>query len=133
MTALGALVLALSESASYAETQCYDISGPAADTKYHVGDTVNAKHSVTTLRQFYVNNNQPFHQAGRVAEVVSSNILVGGTPSLKPYSINAQVTPTLPVQNVWFAIRRKHGGAYIENFKVNGQKRVLQGWLSQLH
>jgi hypothetical protein len=128
---LGALSLCV--SFAHAGQECYDFSDLPLGSQYHLGDTVNAKHSVATLRQFYVNQNQPSQQANPVAEVVSSNIPQGGAPSLKLYSINAQLTPTSPVQEVRLRFAENTGGAYIQNFEVNGQKRVLQGGLSQLH
>ncbi|WP_342347531.1 hypothetical protein [uncultured Nitrospira sp.] len=130
---LGAMVFAFSGSLAHAGQECYDFSDLPVGSQYQRGDTVNAEHSVATLRQFYVSENQPSLQESQVAEVVSSNIPQGGAPSLKLYSINVQLTPTTPVQEIRLRFAENTGGAYIQNFEVNGQKRVLQGGLSQLH
>lgn len=125
--------VAMCTSMALAGSECYDFSNLPMGSQYHVGDTVNARHSVATLRQFYVNSNQPSQQANQVAEVVSSNLPQGGAPSLKLYSINAQLTPHFPVQRVRLRFAENTGGAYVQNFEVNGQKRILQGGLAQLH
>ncbi|MCA9473281.1 MAG: hypothetical protein KC594_14565 [Nitrospira sp.] len=129
--ALGALLLCV--SFAHAGQECYDFNDLPVGSQYHLGDTVNAQHSVATLKQFYVSENQPSQQANQVAEVVSSNIPQGGAPSLKLYSINVQLTPTSPVEGVRLKYAENTGGAYVQNFEVNGQKHVLQGGLFQLN
>lgn len=130
---LGAMAFAFSGSLAHAGQECYDFSDLPVGSQYIKEATVDAKHSRATLKQFFVSENQPSQQASQVAEVVSSNIPGGGAPSLKLYSINVQLTPTTPVQEVRLRYAENTGGAYIQNFEVNGQKRVLQGGLSQLH
>ena len=53
---VGAFIVALSGSVAYAGTQCYDFSGPAPDTVYQIGQTVNARHSVIHLQQLMTEN-----------------------------------------------------------------------------
>ncbi|MDH4193477.1 MAG: hypothetical protein OEV70_04930 [Nitrospirota bacterium] len=79
----GVVALVLSSSLAQAGREGYDFSDFSLGSQCHVGNTASAKHSVATLRQFYVNQNQPSQQANQVAGVVSWKIPGGGAPSLQ--------------------------------------------------
>lgn len=129
-----ALVLATGVPVAQADTQCYDFSGPAIGTKYHIGDTVNAKHSVIHLQKFRTMNG-PSESGVQEAEIIQSNLPQGeGPPSLKFTSIVAQVVPQKKVKEITMKYAENVGvtGQHTINFGVNGERRVLHGTLGQL-
>jgi len=131
---MGAFILALSGSVVYAGTQCYDFSGPAPDTTYQVGQTVNAKHSVIHLHRFQTENG-PSTTPNPEARIVNSVLSQGQVPSLSISQIVTQVVPQKRVQRVTlkFAENTGLGDNQLWNFGVNGEQRIWHGQLAHLN
>ncbi len=112
----------------------YDFSGPTVGTKYRVGETVNAKHSVINVQQFRTTNG-PSQSAVQEAEVIQSNLAQGGSPpALKFTSVVAQVVPQKRAQKITMKYAENVGitGQHDINLGANGERRVWHGTLDQL-
>lgn len=124
--------LTLIPSEAYAITHCYDFSGPAVGTIYQVGDTVNTRHADINLQTFQTVNG-PSQNPKQEATITNSNLAGATTPELDLHSIVAQILPNQGVQSVQIKFADNTGGAYQQNFGVNGERQVLQGGLGQLN
>jgi len=120
-------------SAGFGE-ECFDFSEATPDTEYRVGDFINAEHAVVELREFYLDKGTPSQaeETGgeQVAIVQNSNQARGGAPELRMYLISANVKPQAPIKKVELKFA-ENIGSLVSNLEVNGQKRVVQGGLSQ--
>lgn len=124
------LSFAIVGSAAHAGTKCYDFSKPAVGTRYEVPQTLNLRHSTVNFQTFLVEGDTPSQSNIQEAEISNTNIVQTGPPSLLMHSIRAQVVPKKKVQRVRFSYAENTGGAYIQNFGVNGQMLILHGGLA---
>jgi len=129
---MGAFILALSGSAAYAGTQCYDFSGPAPDTVYQIGQTVNARHSVIHLQQLMTDNG-PMNPGD--AKIENTPLPQGQVPALGLQRIVTQVVPQKRVHRVTFKFAENTGAddQQVWNFGANGDRRIWKGRLSELN
>jgi hypothetical protein len=65
-TAVGIALIAA--GTANAQQQCYDFSGLAVGTTYHIGDTVNARNATITFKSYH-NDGNPVGGAANFAEV----------------------------------------------------------------
>ncbi len=132
MAVMGAFVLALSGSVAYGGTQCYDFSGPAPDTVYQIGQTVNARHSVIHLQKLMTDDG-PMNPGD--ARIENTPLPQGQVPALGIQRIVTQVVPQKRVQRVTFKFAENTGpdDQQVWNFGANGDRRVWKGRLSELN
>jgi hypothetical protein len=120
--ALGAL--ATPAGAAPAQFDCYDFSGLAPDTEYTVGQTVNARHSTVTVKQYFTNGN-PATADARRAKVVSSKIAGGAPPEMSLYLVSFELKPNQPISRMRVNIAQsisQTGGFANANIAVNGER-----------
>jgi hypothetical protein len=129
--ALGALALAtalaltggLAAPAAAAE-HCYDFSGLALGTTYHIGDTVDARHSTITFRPYKMNGNEVGGEVNS-AEVQQAQIAGGSAPEMGMKTLAFQLQPKQPVKRVRMRLAQNMtptGGFGIANLEVNGEQ-----------
>lgn len=107
-----------------AQVKCYDFSGLPVGSKYHIGDTVNARHSTITF-QPYTNNGNPVGGAVNFAEAMQSKIAGGAPPEMAMKTLTVNIVPIQPVTRVRMRLAQNMtptGGFGISNFEVNGEK-----------
>ena len=131
---LGALVCVLSGSVVQAGTKCYDFSSPEVGTEYHIGQSLNLRHSVINVRQL-VNKEGPASNDTAMAVIHAGNLPQGGAPSLRMNSIVAQVVPNKLVKKMTLKFAQNLGSDpefRLVNFGVNGERRAFKGSLEQM-
>src|SRR5262245_39811439 len=122
-TAVGIALIAA--GSAHAQQQCYDFSGLAVGTTYHIGDTVNARHATITFKS-YQNDGNPVGGAANFAEVQQAQIAGGAAPDVGMKTLTVHVEPSQPVTRVRMRLAQNMtptGGFGISNFEVNGQRR----------
>ena len=130
---LGIAACLLSVSVAQAGTKCYDFSNPPVGTEYHIGDTLNLRHSVINVRQL-VNRDGPASNDSAVAVIHAGNLPQGGAPSLRMSSIVAQVIPKKLVKKMTLKFAQNLGSdpsKRIVNIGVNGQRLTMNGSLGR--
>ncbi|MCA9471349.1 MAG: hypothetical protein MRJ96_09580 [Nitrospirales bacterium] len=133
ISVLGLAACLLSASVVQAGTKCYDFSQPPVGTEYHIGDTLNLRHSVINVRPL-VNRDGPASNDSAVAEIHAGNLPQGGAPSLRMSSIVAQVIPNKLVKTMTLKFAQNLGSdpsKRIVNIGVNGQSLSLNGSLDR--
>ncbi len=131
---LGVFVCMLSASVAQAGTKCYDFSNPPVGTEYHIGDTLNLRHSVVNVRQL-VNKDGPASNANSMAVIHAGNLPQGGAPSLWMKSIVAQVIPKKLVKEMTFKFAQNLGtdpSKRIVNIGANGERVTFNGSLGRM-
>ncbi len=129
---VGMLVIFLNNQAVHAATKCYDFSGPDIGKTYEEGATVDAKHSVIHLQKFRTSHG-PSEYPQQLAQISPGNHAQAEAPSLRITSVVAQVRPKQGVRKVTLKYAEATGGAYVQNFGVNGERLVLEGGLAQIN
>jgi hypothetical protein len=123
--ALAASVAFTTSSTVHAQQQCYDFSGLAVGTKYHIGDPpIDARHATITFEP-YTNNGNPVGGAANFAEAQQAKIAGGAPPEMGMTTLTVKVVPTQPVTRVRMKLAQNMtptGGFGISNFEVNGDK-----------
>jgi hypothetical protein len=117
--------IALTEAGAQPQQHCYDFSGLAVGTTYHINDTVNAKHATITFKSYH-NDGTPVGGAANEAEVAQSKIADGAPPEMGMKTLTVQIVPIQPVTRVRMKLAQNmtpSGGFGISNFEVNGQRR----------
>lgn len=107
-----------------AQQHCYDFSGLAVGTQYHIGDTVNARHATITFEP-YTNSGNPVGGAANFAEAQQAKIAGGAPPEMGMKTLTVKVVPIAPVTRVRMKLAQNMtptGGFGISNFEVNGEK-----------
>jgi hypothetical protein len=110
--------------AAHAQQKCYDFSGLAVGTKYHIGDTVNARHATITFEPYTMGGN-PVGEAANFAEAQQAKIAGGAPPEMGLKTLTVKVVPIQPVTRVRMKLAQNMtptGGFGISNFEVNGEK-----------
>ncbi|MFN3564825.1 MAG: hypothetical protein ACK4V1_02410 [Burkholderiaceae bacterium] len=110
--------------AAYAQQQCYDFGGLAVGTKYHIGDTVNARHATITFEP-YTNSGDSVGGAANFAEAQQAKIAGGAPPEMGMRTLTVKVVPIQPVTRVRMRLAQNMtptGGFGIANFEVNGAR-----------
>lgn len=110
--------------AAHAQQQCYDFGGLAVGTKYHIGDTVDARHATITFEPYTMSGN-PVGGAANFAEAQQAKIAGGAPPEIGMKTLTVKVVPIAPVTRVRMKLAQNMtptGGFGISNFEVNGEK-----------
>lgn len=135
--AIGACAMTLQASVSDAATNCYDFSKPAADTQYHVGDTLQTQHGVINLFEL-VNEDGNAAQQNPQGATIHNNVPIPGqgeNPSLLNHGgMIVQVVPKTRKSSVTLKFAENTGIAdnQLWNFGANGNRKVWRGQLSTL-
>lgn len=119
-----AAVALVAAGAAQAQQQCYDFSGLAVGSKYHIGDTVNARHATITFEPYTMSGN-PVGGAVNFAEAQQAKIAGGAPPEMGMKTLTVKVVPVAPVTRVRMKLAQNMtptGGFGISNFEVNGEK-----------
>jgi hypothetical protein len=119
-----AAVALAAAGAAQAQQQCYDFGGLAVGTKYHIGDTVNARHATITFEPYTMSGN-PVGGAANFAEAQQAKIAGGAPPEIGMKTLTVKVVPIAPVTRVRMKLAQNMtptGGFGISNFEVNGEK-----------
>jgi hypothetical protein len=122
-TAVGIALIAA--GTANAQQQCYDFSGLAVGTTYHIGDTVNARHATITFKSYH-NDGNPVGGAANFAEVQQAQIAGGAAPEMGMKTLTVQIEPIQPVTRVRARLAQNMtptGGFGISNFEINGERR----------
>ncbi|GIL06113.1 hypothetical protein FBR04_06060 [Betaproteobacteria bacterium PRO7] len=110
--------------AAHAQQQCYDFGGLAVGTKYHIGDTVDARHATITFEPYTMSGN-PVGAAANFAEAQQAKIAGGAPPEMGMKTLTVKVVPIAPVTRVRMKLAQNmtpSGGFGISNFEVNGER-----------
>ncbi len=129
---LGVFTCVLSVSVAQAGTKCYDFSGPEVGTKYEKDQKLDTRYATINLQHFRTTNG-PSTFGVQEAEISDYDHAQGGAPSLRMTSIVSQIVPKKPVKKITLKYAENTGGAYQQNFGVNGERRVLEGGLAQIN
>jgi hypothetical protein len=128
LAAMGAsMLLAGAAPAAAKQVHCYDFSGLAPDSRYTVGDAVDARHATITFRQYFTNGNPSTNDA-RHAKVVRSKIAGGASPEMGLYLIGVNIQPKEPVSRMRLNVAQsisQTGGFANANLEVNGERIEL--------
>ena len=111
-------------TAAHAQFECYDFSGLASDSKYTVGDVINARHATITIKQYFWGG-APTTAEARNAQVRNSKIAGGASPEMYLYLVSVNVVPNSPVTRVRTRLAQSIGGTgkYTNaNIEVNGER-----------
>jgi len=110
--AIGVFALTLITPMSYAATNCYDFSKPAADTQYHVGGTLQTEHGVINLLEL-VNEDGNATQPNPQGATIHNNVPIPGqgeNPSfLNHGGLTVQVVPETRKSSVTFKFAENTG------------------------
>jgi hypothetical protein len=123
-TNLAAVIAAISVMPAYASDHCYDFDGLPVGSKYSLGQTVDARHSLITFRNYKMNGN-PIGTKVSSAETQQAKIAGGTPPEMGLKTITVQVTPKEPVTRVRVRLAQNMtptGGYATANFEVNGEQ-----------
>jgi hypothetical protein len=123
-SALAAVCAGLMTGSAYAQFECYDFSGLASDSKYTVGDVINARHATITIKQYFWGG-APTTAEARNAQVRNSKIAGGAAPEMYLYLVSVNVVPNSPVTRVRTRLAQSIGGTgqYSNaNIEVNGER-----------
>ncbi len=129
---LGALACMLSVSVAQAGTKCYDFSGPDVGTVYKEDQKLDTRHATINLQHFRTTSG-PSTYGVQEAVISDFDHAQGGAPSLRMTSIVSQIVPKKPVKRITLKYAENTGGAYQQNFGVNGERKVLEGGLAQIN
>lgn len=121
---LAAVIAAISVLPAHANEDCYDFDNLPVGSKYGLGQTVNARHSLITFRDYKMNGN-PIGTKVSSAEAQQAKIAGGTPPEMGLKTITVQVTPRQPVTRVRMRLAQNMtptGGFAVANFEVNGEQ-----------
>lgn len=130
---LGVAACLLSVSVAQAGTKCYDFSNPPVGTEYHIGQTLNLRHSVINVREL-INRDGAASNDSAVAVIHAGNLPQGGAPSLRMTSIVAEVIPNNLAKKMTLKFAQNLGSdpsKRIVNIGVNGQRLSMNGSLGR--
>ena len=131
---LGIAACLLSASVAQASgPKCYNFNNPEVGTRYEKGQSLDLRHAKINIQQFLGTNGEPSMHPDQHAEISSGNQPQAGAPSLRMVSIVSQIVPKKVVKRITLNYAENTGGAYVQNFGVNGDRRVLQGGLAQIN
>lgn len=122
--ALAAALVALAAPAHAVQFECYDFSNLPEGSQYTVGDSVDARHSTATIKQYFTNGN-PAKADARKALVQRSQIAGGSAPELALYLVSVEVRPNQPITHMRVKVAQSisQTGAFANaNIAVNGER-----------
>ena len=119
---------ALNSLLTQAQTSCYDFDGPALNTLYEVGDTVNTQHAVINLLEFRTGTNLTEN-----AQIIQNDIIEAGPPSLIVRGLTVQVVPDERIRSVTlqYAENAPPNNPQNWNLGANGMLKVWNGTLAE--
>lgn len=121
---LAAIAVLIVAAPAAAQVQCYDFSGLAVGSKYHIGDTVNAQHATITFRPYTMSGN-PVGGAANFAESQQAQIAGGAAPEMAMKTLTVQIVPNQPITRMRVNLAQSitpTGGYGTSNFEVNGER-----------
>ncbi len=110
--------------AGSAAEQCYDFAGLTLGQTYHIGQTIDARHSTITFRPYKMNGNEVGGEVNS-AEVQQAQIAGGTAPEMGMKTLAFQLQPKQPVKRVRMRLAQNitpTGGFGIANLEVNGEQ-----------